>query len=128
MLLVCGTSQASQWVSVSKGEGGKTETLVDASSIRIAGNVRRAWVKFVFAPHTERGNSSYADKWVSFFLTRTAFNCSQETARDEAQNAYFENGTSASVPASNYPEPWQPVAPDSSGSHQMQFICAWNPK
>jgi hypothetical protein len=127
LLLACGTAQASEWVSVTTVNHGKQELLVDVSSIRVAGEIRRAWVKYVYAPHSER-YSDDVNKWVREAVSRDAFNCREETARDEALIVYNEDGTIDAVPANLYPTPWAPVQPDTLLSDKMRFICAWGKK
>lgn len=108
LLLACGSVQAAEWVSVGKAADIKATNFVDVSSIRVAGEIRRAWVKTVFAPNAQRGRGSNADRWLSDELSRYAFNCGEETFREEAEIQYFSDGTFWSEPASDYPEPWQP--------------------
>jgi hypothetical protein len=55
LLLACGTAQAAEWMQVNKSSDGKYEYLVDKSSIRIEGGKKRAWLKTVPSPHTDRG-------------------------------------------------------------------------
>jgi hypothetical protein len=62
--LACDTAQASEWVSLGKTDDVATEYLVDVSSIRVAGSIRRTLVKFVYAAGVEGGVGEYADKWV----------------------------------------------------------------
>jgi clan AA aspartic protease (TIGR02281 family) len=47
--------QEAQWVSLGSFNGGKLEDFVDVSGIRIDGDVRRAWIRAVFVPHTVHG-------------------------------------------------------------------------
>ncbi len=61
-------------------------------------------------------------------MIRIAFNCSEETSRDEAQNRYYSDGSMVTVPAENFSERWYPVAPGTLGNKEMQVICAWQPK
>jgi hypothetical protein len=52
-LLVCGSSQAADWVSLGKSKSGNDEheLLDDISSIRLSGEVRRACNKVIDVPH-----------------------------------------------------------------------------
>jgi hypothetical protein len=127
LLLACGTAQASEWVSVATGHQGKQELLVDVSSIRIAGEIRRAWVKTVYALHS-RNLSDNPNKWAKQVVSREAFNCADETARDEAFTIYYEDGTIDAPPADAFPTQWKPVTPDTMQSAKMLFICAWKQK
>ena len=122
LVIVCSTAQASNWFSLGKNDAGTLETFIDVSSIRIEGDVRRAWFKSVYKTHTKKsaGNGKY---W-SYTVFKTAFNCTEEMFRFEAGNVYYEDGTNESMPAENYPKPWEPVPPDTTASAEMQFICA----
>jgi hypothetical protein len=124
LLLACGTAQASDWVSLGKTDDGKEEGVVDVSSIRVAGAIRWAWVKFLYAPRTHGS----PEHWWASDMSREAFNCADETHRREALTVYYEDGTNGSDPAANYPTQWQPVLPDTIGNAEMQFICAWGKK
>jgi|NGEPerStandDraft_6_1074524.scaffolds.fasta_scaffold53209_4 hypothetical protein len=128
LLLACGTAQGSEWVSVNKTDDGKIEELVDVSSIRVAGEIRRAWVKLVYAPHTKRGSDDDANKWESESVSREAFNCGAETSRAEALTIYYDDGTLWAAPAEISPTSWGPVPPDTLKSVAMQFICVWKQK
>jgi hypothetical protein len=128
LLLACGAAQAANWVSLGKSEDGTVEPFVDVSSIRIAGSIRRAWIKHVFIPHTFRGTGDDVNKWQSESLARIAFNCADESKRTEALTVYYDDGTGWSAPATAYPSPWEPVVPDTVRSTAMQFICAWGKK
>jgi hypothetical protein len=124
LVIVCSTAQASNWLSLSKNDAGTVENFIDVSSLRIAGNIRRAWFKFAYKTHTEKGTDG---KYKSYTVAKTAFNCTEEMSRFEAVNTYLEDGTNESVPAAYYPDPWKPVAPDTVNSYEMQFICTWKP-
>ena len=128
LLLACGTATASEWVSVGTSADGKTEFFVDATSIRIAGGIRRAWIKFVFPTHTKRAFGDDANKWESYRLVRVAFNCEQEASRVEAGTSYNTDGTSYTPDLVSSQLSWSPVTPDSAENAEMTFICAWKPK
>jgi hypothetical protein len=123
LLLACGTAQASEWVSI--GKTNTVEIFFDVSSIRVEGLIRRAWVKRVLKPHTTKYTGGDANKWWSETRERIAFNCSDETSREEATTVYYDDGSNES---SDGTKPWMPVAPDSVGRGEMQFICAWGKK
>jgi hypothetical protein len=55
LLLTSGTAQASEWVSIGTTDNAQIEYFVDVSSIRVESDIRRGWVKTVFASHTVRG-------------------------------------------------------------------------
>ncbi len=124
-LLACGTAQASEWVPVAKN--GQLEMFVDVSSIRVAGEIRLAWLKMVLQPHSERGDGANANKWVAYKQSHEAINCLNETHHGEALTEYYSDGSNSSV--SMIPDvAWEPVAPDTVIEAVMHFVCAWKPK
>jgi len=125
LLLPCGAAQASNWVSLGKPDSGIFEDFIDVSSIRIEGNVRRAWFKKVYKAHTEKAPDD--GRYEESSVEKNAFNCSQEMYRIEALTVYFEDGTLYRTPAESYPIPWVPVTPDTVEDKQMKFICRWKP-
>ena len=126
LLLTCGTAQASDWVSLGKNNAGTFEQFIDVSSIRIEGNIRRAWVKSVFKAHTKTTTPNDRRYW-EHSIAKNAFNCAQEMTRTEALAVYFEDGTNFQMPAESYPSPWEPVVPDTVDAYNMKFICRWKP-
>jgi hypothetical protein len=128
LLLVCATAQASEWVSFGRARGEVLEGFIDNSSIRVMGNVRRAWIKLIYAPHTVRGFEDNAKKWQSYSVSRVAYNCIEESSRTEALNIYFDDGTTLIVPSARLQPSWESAPPDTVVSAEMQFICAWKPK
>ena len=127
LLLMYGSAHASEWVSIGESEDGHQEMLVDVSSIRVASGIRRAWIKFVNAPHTVRGTGSESSKWAAYSVTNYSFNCTEGTSRAEALTTYYEDGTNYSVPNSSFSGSWTPVPPDTLVNGQLDFICAWRP-
>ncbi len=129
LLLACGTAHSSDWVSIGKSTDGITEAFVDIASIRISGDIRRAWAKLVYRPHTEKGSiGNHTPKWVFNYTSRMALNCREEAQSTEALTIYFEDGTNDSEVSQKLPYPWSPVPPDTSLSNLLQFVCAWKPK
>jgi len=126
LLLASGTVQASDWVSLGKWGDRNAEILIDESSIRGAGEIRRAWFKVAFPSHI--GSESARQKWETFLLIRIAFNCSEKTSLDEVQKLYYSDGAMVARPAESFSDRWYPVAPGTLGNKEMQFICAWKPK
>jgi hypothetical protein len=122
---MCGgvPSQASEWVSVSKSQNG-TEEFADVANIRVEDNIRRARIKSVYAPHSERDPND-VNKWWASAENQRAFNCREGTSRRESMTVYYSDGTDVSVPDKNLPTPWNPVRPDTMLSNVMSFICAW---
>jgi len=128
LLLPWGAATGAEWVVVSWSVDDKLETLVDVSSIRITGGVRRAWSKFDYAPQTRRGADHNASKWIDYSVSRYAFNCAEELSRLEALTQYFEDGTNDSVPATLLPLPWEAVLPETLQDYTMKYVCEWKPE
>jgi hypothetical protein len=120
------SSQNSEWVSLGKSDDGK-HWFVDASSIRVTGEIRRAWVKVVLRPRTVSEPGKHGIQWVNHTVAEKAFNCTQGTARMEALIFYFENGEPFDS-SKGLPSSWAPIPPDTVGSDEFQFVCTWKPK
>jgi hypothetical protein len=90
---------------------------IDVASIRVSGDIRRAWFKSV-PPNLKPGDLREE-------LSRQAFNCEDETYRDEASTTVDSNGMRESMSARGYPTPWTPAVPDSEASFELHYICAW---
>lgn len=125
LMHVCGAAAASEWMPVAVSTN-KTH-FVDISSIRVTGNIRRMWIKTVFQTKTEKGSGEDANKWLKHVLYHQAFDCDNESARDEAEIDYYDDGTSYLYPATDFPLLWTPIAPDSVGSIFLRTICEWKP-
>jgi hypothetical protein len=127
VLLTCGAAQAADWQSYDISPNGY-RSFMDVSSIQADGTIRKFWSKGVPRPNTVRGPGEYATKWLSYFLTREAINCEEQTFREESKVAYLDDGTTFSAPTESYPTPWKPIPPDSRAEAEMKIVCAWNPK
>jgi hypothetical protein len=125
LLLACGISQASDWVSVPLTNPSKV-AMIDNDSVSISGNVRRAWFKLIMPPHSKKGVGMYENRYVAYALTRTAFDCQQKNSMTDGLQWFYEDGTNNTTPQSA-PE-WAPVAPDSMGDALLSYICALKPK
>jgi hypothetical protein len=129
LLLANSAAGASEWVEVGRSKDG-TAFQIDVSSIRIEGPVRRAWGKSIPPSHTVKGYPGNEKKFVSYFLSRAAFNCADETMKSEAMMVYFEDGGVDTVPVDLLPQfaKWTPVPPDTPLSLEMQSVCSSKPK
>jgi hypothetical protein len=127
LLLTNSAASASEWVEVVKNQGGHTFQM-DVSSIRIEGDVRRAWVKDTPARHTKKGSAENAKKFISYVLMRFAFNCPDQSRKTDAVSAYFEDGSVDTVNVAYLPATWDPIPPDTALSAVMQSVCSWKPK
>jgi hypothetical protein len=129
LLVACGTARAAEWVSVGFTGDNKQDNMVDVSSIRIKDGLRYAWVKVLFAPHTEPATGIFAiRKFQSYQVYRLALNCAEATSRNEFINIYFEDGSNASSSPGAAANPWVPVTPDTVTDGVMKFVCAWKAK
>lgn len=117
------TPETSTWMPLGTDADGENEFSVAVSSIKVNGAIRRAWVKRVSAP--KAGDAAVEPgEWVSYSLSRYAFNCQRELWRIEALIQYYEDGTAWSAPARIFPNPWGPVPPDSVLNDELRFVCA----
>jgi hypothetical protein len=87
------------------------------ASIRVSGNIRRAWFKSV-SPKLKPGDLRKTS-------SRMAFNCEEGTYRNEALTTVDAGGISRS---DFYQDPWKPAVPDSVASGELHYICEWNPQ
>jgi hypothetical protein len=125
--LACGTVQASEWVIVSESSK-ENRDFVDTSSIRVTEHIRRAWTKQMFPHHSRKDELYKSRKWEHYWLQRNACDCENESARTESVTVYYEDGTHATLPYDDSPEPWHPVPPDTFLSDEMKLICSWKSK
>jgi hypothetical protein len=125
LLMACGSLQASEWVSLGKDSSGKRTSYVDASTIEISGDLRRASFKTVIAPRVEQGTGSHSSTWVISASQRLAFLCVEGQLRDEALLLHFEDGSDEESRASQYPSPWRAFAPDTREGRMADFLCSW---
>ncbi len=125
LLVACGTAaQAATWVSVGKSGDGRTEWLIDTSTIRTSTATRRAWVKTVFAPQSRQDQVLHSGKWLAFTIERDVFNCRDETVGIESITQYYEGGGNDSMPPDSKSAPMEPVAPDTAQAAELKFICS----
>ena len=126
LLLACGAAQAADWVTLGKSADGQKEAFVDVSSIRVNGNIRRAWNKLVMAAHTQKGPAPNTNKWVSYIESQDFLDCMADSSSNELIYVHYEDGTT-DPPAKVGVAPWQPVPPGSMLEDEMKFVCAWKP-
>jgi hypothetical protein len=121
---------AAEWVLVGELAKERQQAFVDVSSIRIAGDVRRAWIKWMFPidpAHRSQDHIMYG----------TAFNCVKGTNRDEAEIIYYSDGTNYSdvsygdgidwiIPADVSVKPWLPLPTGTPWYEAMMLVCRWH--
>ena len=120
LMLFVGVAHASDWQFLRASHDGKLKLYLDVSSVRATVAERRVWAKFVFLPHTNRQGK----KWVQDSVVRMAFNCEDETNREEAVTMHYADGSSDIAPDYAFPTSWTPVAPDTLAEDAMRFVCA----
>lgn len=114
-------------MSLGKTVDGKLETFADVSDIKVAGNIRRVWLKGVVSPHTEKGPASDSGKWVAYRINRLAFNCDDEEYRMDANIIYYDDGTNFTASPGSLSALWESVPPDTALHVAMAFTCSWKP-
>ena len=120
VLFACSTVHAAEWVLVGISAGSGAKTFVDRSSIKIAGNVRHAWVKRSFGHHAKKDPLN--QKWWADSVGLYGFNCADSSARLESLVVYFDDGT-AEPNNGPYPDRWEPAVPESLEFAETRFVC-----
>jgi hypothetical protein len=124
LLFVGGTAQASEWVPIPLSNPNKV-VLIDTGSLLISGTVRRAWFKFVMPPHSQKGTGIYADRYVSYALMRSSFDCQQKNSMTDGLQWFYDDGTNNTTTLTS--ADWKPVPPDSMADALLGYICALKP-
>jgi TPR repeat protein len=119
-----------QWALVGEYPKQGAKVFADLSSVRVAGNIRRVWIKWQYYP---RPNTSMND-----ILYGTAFNCLEGTNRDETiiiQNLggerFTEEGRNSGegapwdIPRGASAKEWLPLPAGTPWSDAMDFVCRW---
>ncbi len=124
LLLACGAAQAAEWTLLGTGHRDGAEDFVDTSSIQGSGEIRLAWIKTVWRPHTKQREDN-SGKWVIYSLIHDVFNCAQKNHRRDVIVFYYEDGSNERV---GYPNSqWETVAPGTVDAGMMNFICGHAP-
>ena len=118
----------SNWVTLGMSTSGQEEIFVDTSSIRVAGDIRRTWIKMVYSPQAQKDptDADAANDWWTYQMGRVAFNCDEETWSLEAVTTYHANGDVNVRPSAEglFPTPWAPVAPGTAERIEIHLICS----
>jgi hypothetical protein len=122
LLLSCGEALAANWVLINAHNG--SWLYYDADGILVSGQIRRAWLKINYRPHTERGNESNPNKFLASLAYRAAFNCGEGTRRIEIYTGYYEDGTMDTEDKTTSAA-WEQIVPDTEAYKEMHIICAW---
>lgn len=122
LLALCAEAYASDWRPISTNTRKNITSYIDVSSIRISGDVRRAWIKI--DTHNERSQKGTPPDHI---ISRHAYNCRDETKSIEAGTLYYRDGRIVSLSSENFPTAWELVTPDTADEAQMKFLCSWKP-
>ena len=125
LLMAGGAAQAAEWVLIGQNAHETRKLFVDISSIRIAGEIRRAWFRSVEAPHKTKIETGQV---LDYRLERWAFHCRDEIAKLEASTEYYEDGTNYSGGMDGSATPAIQVRPDTVLRSEMMFVCSWKSK
>lgn len=114
------------WVPYSRKAPGE---LIDFDSIKLSGNVRRAWFKSTSASATMKSFPPRLTAGVDYVLALNEFNCNEKKLRIVAVS--FHNvGTAPpsdadpSSDSSNSPgAKWVPITPESTADAAMNYLC-----
>jgi hypothetical protein len=119
-----------EWVFLGNYDEGRQNVFVDISSIQIAGDIRRAWIRWVFPPESAKSQS--------YILYGSAFNCAEGSNRDEAEIIYYndgsnyhsegafgDDGTTWIRPAESSANPWLQLPAGTPWNVAMNFVCKW---
>jgi len=121
------SAHAEKWVSAGETLDGKDKYFVDVSSIRIAGDLRQAWVKTVFAPHSNwnvRVRDGRETKiWIDYQLAHEVYNCADHVFRQESLSLHLEEGISQKIPPEVLGAQWRPIEPATTAAVIFDFIC-----
>lgn len=113
------------WVTYGQTADGKFTGMIDVSSIRIEGDIRRVWLKGIPAPHTQRGSGANSQRWLSYELQLWSLNCRDHVGRYEAFYNFFEDASSWEMPADAFPRSWEPIPPGTGIEAAMEMTCGW---
>jgi hypothetical protein len=129
LLLACGAAQASDWYALDVADNNAIVSVDRSSIMVVSGDVRKAWWKFIYQPQTVKDSGPGGTKWRDFLMYHFTFNCSEGTAKLDAMQTHYEDGTN-SVADTEFmsTQVFEPVAPDTAKEAVMKFVCSWKPK
>lgn len=90
---MCLPAFAADWVLIDGPKADGSWLYYDADGIMISAQIRRAWLKINYKPHTEHGNEAHPDKFLKALAYEAAFNCGEGTRRIEVYTGYYEDGS-----------------------------------
>jgi len=116
LVLACGAAQASNWVRISAKDAPAQE-YVDLSSVQVDGSRRIAWLKFVFRPHSYKGNST---KFYANDIELADIQCDTKQTRELSITVQYEDGSSEHSATARE---WEPIPPDTAIEVAMLYLC-----
>jgi hypothetical protein len=127
--------KSADWVLAARYEEGSESIFVDASSVLVDGEIRHAWLKWVYPPRAQPAQS--------YIIYGAEFNCSDGTNRDDAEIIFYNDGGSYTADIAedfekrvlrnlkagvSSGEPWLALPAGTAWSDSMHFVCEWKPK
>lgn len=119
LVSVAGTVHAADWIRINP-RGASPQEFIDRSTIRVDGNRRTAWVKYIFKAntHTERNKS------VVNSIELTDILCESKETRTLSVTLLYEDGSSDHDAAAR---PWEPIPPETGSDVAMKYLCGLPP-
>lgn len=118
LVLLAMPAVGQEWVQV--GESDRYDYYIDQGSIRVNGNLRRAWLLWYYKERQRGG----------FYSSRglDEFDCAEERSRSLQGDFYSEPMLKGELlHRFTEPRPWEFVAPGTNGKAILDFVCAWRP-
>jgi hypothetical protein len=124
LLLLTACSREPQWVSIPNGKFGE---LIDLSSIAASGNVRTASIRVILATRASWDTAPEATR-VTEVLARQAYNCTENSQKNEALTFHYANGMVSEIPPGQLPAHDWKVVEREDGMPELDFVCAHSRK
>lgn len=114
------------WVPYSKTAVGE---LIDFDSVKVSGDVRRAWFKSTASSATMNSIPPQLTAGVDYVLALNEFNCSKKKLRILAVTFHNIDAGPSALPSGSpdsQTAKWGPVTPDSLADAAMNYLCNLN--
>lgn len=118
-----GSIWADIWVPYSINAVGE---LIDFDSVRVSGNVRRAWFKSTSASTTMKGIPPQLTAGVDYVLSLNEFNCNDKKLRILSVSFHGVDTDPSSDSSNPLTSEWVPVKPGSTADASMNYLCKLN--
>jgi hypothetical protein len=116
-------ASASNWVPYTSNVAGE---LIDFDSIKVSGNVRRAWFKSTSVSATMKGLPPQLTAGVDYVLALNEFSCNDKKFRILGVSFHNMDTDPSSDSSNSSAGKWAPVAPDSVADAAMNYLCKLN--